>query len=68
MCVQRFPKLSREKTDLEQQYEEMIDTVRAERSRLSDFELEEKEQLRQKRERERRALEEDLDSYQDVSD
>ena len=59
MCVQRFPTLSREKADLEKRYEEMFDTVRVERSRLSDFELEEKEHLRQKKERERRALEDD---------
>ena len=66
VCVQRFPKLSRERTNLEQRFEEMMDTVRAERSRLSDFELEEREQLRRKRERERKALEEDLDGAQVV--
>ena len=35
-----------------------------ERSCLSDFELEEAEYLRKKREREKRALEEDLDESQ----
>ncbi len=35
-----------------------------ERSRLSDFELEEREYMRKKREREKKALEEDLDETQ----
>lgn len=40
--------------------EALKDELRLERSRLSDFELEEAEYLRMKRERERRALEEDI--------
>ena len=64
MCVQRFPTLSQEKTDIEQRYEELRETLRLERSQLSDFELEEAEHLQRKRERERRALEEDMDETQ----
>lgn len=64
MCVQRMPILSKEKTELEREYEELKDTMREESSKLSDFELEEIEYLREKREREKRALEEDLDGAQ----
>ena len=41
VCVQRLPSLSREKTALELEYEEMKNQIRIERSKLSDFELEE---------------------------
>ena len=64
VCVQRFPTLSRAKTDLEQQFEEMQMVIRTERSRLSDFELEEAEYFRKKKKRERMAMEEDLDESQ----
>lgn len=64
VCVQRFPILSREKLELELRYEALKDIMREERSRLSDFELEELEHNQKKRERERRALEEDLDERQ----
>lgn len=63
-CVQRLPVLSREKSEIELQVNAMKDTLRAERSRLSDFELEERENKRLKRQREKRALEEDLDEGQ----
>lgn len=63
-CVQRLPLLSREKSEIELQVDAMKDTLRAERSRLSDFELEERENKRLKRQREKRALEEDLDEVQ----
>ena len=64
VCVQRFPTLSRAKTDLEQRFEEMQMVIRTERSRLSDFELEEAEYFRKKKKRERMAMEEDLDESQ----
>ena len=64
MCVQRFPTLSRAKTDLEQQFEELQMVIRAEKSRLSDFELEEAEYLKKKKKRERMAMEEDLEESQ----
>lgn len=38
----------------------MQEQLRVERSRLSDHELEEREYVKQKRERERQALEEDV--------
>ncbi len=63
-CVQRMPLLSREKPDLEVRVEELKDKLRWERARLSDFELEERENTRLKREREKRALDEDLDGGQ----
>ena len=40
---------------------QLQDQLRLERSRLSDFELEEREHMRMKRQREKRALEEDVD-------
>ena len=64
MCVQRMPSLVRQKSDLEQRYDDLKDTLRLERSRLSDFELEEAKHAAMKREREKRALEEDLDMAQ----
>ena len=64
VCVQRMPSLSREKTEMELRYEELKDTVRAERSRMSDFELEGAEHFKTKKERQRRALKEDLDETQ----
>ena len=57
-----MPSITREKTELELRYEELKDTMRAERSRLSDFELDEAKHLEMKKERERRALEEDIDT------
>ena len=62
VCVQRMPSLTREKTAMELRYEEMKDTLRAERSRMSDFELEELEHFKMKKERQKRALEEDMDT------
>ena len=64
VCVQRIPSLSQDKTDIELQYEQLKDTIRMEKSQLSDFELEEAEYLAIKKEREKRALEEDLDLTQ----
>ena len=64
VCIQRFPTLTPDKTDLEQRFEEMQSVMRVERSRLSDFELEEAEYLRKKKERERKAQEEDLEELQ----
>lgn len=64
VCVQRFPTLSRAKTDLEQQFEELQMVIRTERSRLSDFELEEAEYFKKKKKRERMAMEEDLEESQ----
>ena len=64
VCVQRMPSLSREKSEIELRYEELKDTIRAEKSKLSDFELEEVKHLKMKKERQRRALEEDLDMTQ----
>jgi hypothetical protein len=57
-CVQRMPILSREKSALEFKYEEMKDQARMERSKLSDFELEEQEYESMKRERIKKAQEE----------
>lgn len=59
-----MPSLSREKTEIELQYEDMKDMLRMEKSRLSDFELEEAKHVAMKKERQRRALEEDLDVTQ----
>lgn len=64
VCVQRMPSLSRDKTDIELRYEQLKDKIRIEKSKLSDFELEEAEHLAIKKEREKRALEEDLDLTQ----
>lgn len=60
VCLQRFPRLCRESPPLEARVEALKEQTRLERSRLSDFELEEAAYLRVKRERERRALEEDI--------
>ena len=57
-----MPSLTREKTEIEQRYEELKDTMRGERSRLSDFELDEMKHLEMKKAREKRALEEDVDT------
>ena len=59
MCVQRMPTLSREKTALEMEHEELQDQVRMERSKLSDFELEELDYEAAKKARIKKALEED---------
>lgn len=64
VCVQRFPILTPNKTDLEHRFEEMQSVMRVERSRLSDFELEEAEYRKKKKERERQAQEEDLGELQ----
>ena len=64
VCVQRMPSITREKTEIELCYEELKDTMREERRRLSDFELDEARHLEMKKERERRALEEDIDTAQ----
>ena len=60
VCVQRMPVLSRERTDLEIRYQEMSDQVRMERSRRSDFELEEMEFDKVKKARIKKAQEEDI--------
>jgi hypothetical protein len=59
-----MPSIAREKTEMELRYEEMKDAMREEKSRLSDFELEETRHREMKKERERRALEEDIDTAQ----
>lgn len=59
-CVQRMPTLGREKTPLELEYEQMKDQLWLERSKLSDFELEEAEQERIKKARIKKALEDDV--------
>ena len=41
LCLARFPKLVRPKTELELQFEAVQEQLRLERSRLSDYELEE---------------------------
>lgn len=64
VCVQRMPSITREKTDIEQCYEELKDALRMEKSRLSDFELEEAKHFEMKKERQRKALEEDMDAVQ----
>ena len=64
VCVQRMPSITREKTEMELRYEAMKDAIREERSRLSDFELDEAKHQEMKKERERRALEEDIDTAQ----
>ena len=64
ICVQRFPTLVKEKTPLELEFLAMQEQQRTERSRLSDFELEEKRHLEKKAAREKRALEEDVDASQ----
>lgn len=59
-----MPSITREKTEMELRYEEVKDAMREERSRLSDFELDEAKHHEMKKERERRALEEDIDTAQ----
>ncbi len=63
-CVQRMPLLSRERSELEVRVEMLKDKGRWESSRLSEFELELRENNRLKKDREKRALEEDLDEGQ----
>lgn len=41
VCLARFPKLTRPKTELQLQFEAVQEQLRLERSRLSDYELEE---------------------------
>lgn len=67
-CVQRMPLLTREKSELEVRVEELKDKLRWESSRLSDFELEQRENNRLKKARDKRALEEDLDEAQVSND
>lgn len=57
-CVQRIPTLSREKCSLELEYEQMKDQVRVEQSKLSDFELEERDYESRKKARMKKAQEE----------
>ena len=64
ICVQRFPTLAREKTPFELEYQTLREQIYVENSRLSDFELEEREILRKKRAREKKAMEEDIDVSQ----
>ena len=63
-CVQRMPLVTREKSEIELRVEDLKDKLRSERSKLSDFELEERKNQQLKREREKRALEEDLEGEQ----
>lgn len=60
VCVQRMPTLSQEKAAFELKYEEMKDHVGVEKSKLSDFELEELEFGRVKAARIKIAQEEDI--------
>lgn len=59
ICVLRMPSLSREKSLLALQHEEMVDQIRMEKSRLSEFELEQLEHERAKEERIEKALEDE---------
>jgi large subunit ribosomal protein L46 len=61
VCVQRFPTISRAKTQLEQQFHDLQVDFRMKKSRLSEFELEEKKYLEAKRDREKKAMEENID-------
>ena len=54
-----MPSLSREKDPLAKEYEELQDQIKLEKSRLSDFELEELEHERAKKAREVKALEDE---------
>ena len=57
--VHRMPSLSRVKSQLALKHEELLDQVREEKSKLSDFELEELEHNRVKRERIKKAQEDE---------
>lgn len=61
VCVQRMPTISREKTALELRYEELKDQTRLERSKRSDFELEELKFERVKEARIKKAQDEAID-------
>lgn len=63
-CLQRFPVVSGEKGALEQQYEEFMEQLRFEKSRLSDYELEELREKEKVEARQKKALEEDLSDAQ----
>ena len=62
ICLQRMPVLSREKALLEVEYEQLSDQIKMERSKLSDFELEEQKYEEMKKARIKKALEEDVDT------
>lgn len=57
--VQRMPSLSQEKTPLALQHEEMLDQIEDEKSKLSNFELEVLEHNRVKKQRIKKALEDE---------
>lgn len=63
-CLQRFPVVSREKRGLERQYEDFLEQLRFEKSRLSDYELEELKEKEKLEARRKQALEEDLSDAQ----
>lgn len=64
VCVQRFPSICRVKTSLEKEFYDMQIRLQIQKSRLSDFEVEEKDYLEKKLAREKKAMEEDLDVSQ----
>lgn len=59
VCVLRMPSLSREKSATALQFEEMMDQIQMEKSKLSDFELEVMEHKRAREERIKKALEDE---------
>ncbi len=59
-CVQRMPTLGREKTALDQRYQELKDQVRVEKSKMSDHELEEIEFKKAEKARVQKAQEEQI--------
>lgn len=63
-CLQRFPVVSSEKAGLERRYEAFLEQLRFERSRLSDYELEEMREKEKLEARRKQALEEDLSDAQ----
>ena len=63
-CVQRFPVIGSEKGALERRYEEFMEQIRFEKSRLSDYELEELREKEKIDARQKQALEQDLSDAQ----
>lgn len=63
-CLQRFPAVSNEKGEVERQYEAFLEQLRFEKSRLSDYELEELQEKEKLEARRKQALEEDLSDAQ----
>lgn len=64
VCVQRFPTLSRQKTQFEVEFEEHKDIRRGEKSRISNHELTQLDYARKRAERNKKALAESLDDTQ----